>query len=776
MTTPTQLSFSGFAPLHLAVRWNRRSQRFPIVFHTGGSPADVRLPFGTCGIAWTRESDDPSVWRCEIACRLEERVRLHQLEIVYEAVDSSPFRLWVPYLRPGPGLVIADRVFRTPVMLVRGEAGSLALLPDLRVWPGETDVFLDADRSSGTPRLSHGIGSFATTGHVLFRRARARKALAAGATIRFAHFLVRFETADDRVFEQAASFAWKKFARTGDPRPQVMPLARCERLAAGRIFAADLYREFDADDARAGGMIGQTVTAPRPPKVMSRRQVESFLNNQERLMTFLGWLQKHVFTNRVGNRLLTEALHAGKISVAPMFLYGTWFNQARTALGARLSAERLNDPETASRAQRMLELALSAPAERGLLPSVCFAVDGEVFWKRGTRAFAVIDSFHLPDMATTCFHLLEWAERVQADPRIEQRCAELAAALYSLQSPDGAFPSWVHVKNGGLSADPVLARSAAGAAPAMFLARWGRIRGDAGACEAAKRALAFIETHVMPEDRWDDFELLYSCASRPTGAEGPDPFTGNLPANTLGMYWTARAALDLWQAEGDAWWLSLARRTLGRLSLYQQVWDHPRVSIDTFGGFAVMNADAEWNDARQGVFAPLYFDAFGATGEREFFERGMAALRACYTTMLVEEHRSVAPGNLRRFHERHRGSIVENFGHSGRDEATNGYLSPDWGGGTSLYASATAFAQYGDIYVNAKTGDVFALDLCTVQPRSIDADTVRLAVRDLHRNTLELVVEHGDPNVRVLINGQEADAVKGRPGRYRWTGGMESGS
>jgi hypothetical protein len=774
MTTDPNRSFAGLTPFHLTVRWNGRSQTFPIRLEGNVRSVSVPLPFGTGEIAWTREADDPPLWRCEITCRLKRRVRLHQFELVYGTGDREPFRFWVPYLRPGPGQVIADRVFRTPVILVRRKADASALIPDLETWPGDVDVFLDADRSPEKPYLSHGIGSFKTTGHVLFRRARARRPLAAGSTLRISHFLTRFETAGDRVFEQVASFAWKRFARSDDPRPQVMPFARSERLATDRIFSEDLYRDFDAGGKHVGGMIAQTVTARRPPRVMTRRQVDSFLNSQDRLIKFMGWIQKYVFTHPVGNRLLTGALHAGVIRVAPMFSFGTWFNQARTALGVRLAADRLEDPEMASRAGRMVELALSAPAEHGLLPSICFAAGGEVFWKRGTRAFAVIDSFHLPDMATTGFHLLEWAERVEADPRIERRCGELARALLSLQGPDGEFPSWVHEGSGTLSADPVLARSAATAAPAMFLARWHCFHGDKAAGNAVKKALAFMETEVMPGERWDDYELLYSCASRPTGTDGPDPYTGNLPANTLGMYWTARSALDLWQAEGDEQWLTLARRALGRLSLYQQVWDHPGVSIDTFGGFAVMNADAEWNDARQGVFAPLYFDIYRATGEREFFERGLAAVRACYTTMLVEEHRTVATGNmLRRFHPRHIGSIVENYGHSGRNEATNGYLAPDWGGGTSLYASATAHAGFGDVYVNVETGDAFALDLCTVKPLTIDPHTILLEVRSPDRTPLELVVDHAHPGARVRINGREADFVRGRPGRYRWNGGEE---
>ncbi|MFX1390491.1 MAG: hypothetical protein ACFE9Z_10540 [Promethearchaeota archaeon] len=49
-------------------------------------------------------------------------------------------------------------------------------------------------------------------------------------------------------------------------------------------------------------------------------------------------------------------------------------------------------------------------------------------------------------------------------------------------------------------------------------------------------------------------------------------------------------------------YLVLGERTLAILSLFQQVWNMPYISINTFGGFGVQNADAELNDARQALF------------------------------------------------------------------------------------------------------------------------------------------------------------------------------
>ncbi|MCL4234543.1 MAG: hypothetical protein KJ042_08495, partial [Deltaproteobacteria bacterium] len=336
--------------------------------------------------------------------------------------------------------------------------------------------------------------------------------------------------------------------------------------------------------------------------------------------------------------------------------------------------------ETARRAAAMIELTLSAPLEDGASPTV--ALLGEPpRWLRGTRAFEMIDdAYHLPDMAVTGFHLLEWYEHVEADPRILERCRAVADFLLRVREGD-TFPSWVRRGNGGWEAEPFLRVSAATAAPAMFLARLARFDSDPRRRDAAADALRFIEREIMPADDWNDFELALSCAGRPSGL---DPRTGTRAANTMSIYWAARAALDLADAEPDM--MRLARILAARLCLFQQPHNISRLRYEAFGGFACMNTDAELSDARQGLFVPLLADLFRASGEVEYRSRALAALRACFSLMLIEDNARIAPGNMARFRALDRGAIVENYGHTGRDEPTAGYLSPDWGCGTSLYA------------------------------------------------------------------------------------------
>lgn len=233
------------------------------------------------------------------------------------------------------------------------------------------------------------------------------------------------------------------------------------------------------------------------------------------------------------------------------------------------------------------------------------------------------------------------------------------------------------------------------------------------------------------------------------------------------MYWAAQACLDLYLATDDVDMLDLGRRCLDRLSMFQQAFDHPELSLDVFGGFGVMNADGEFNDARQGLFAPLYMDYYLATGEPELFKRGVAALRSCFTTMLTEHHYGIAPGNMKHFRPQDRGAILENYAHVGRDQVTSGYLSPDWGCGTALYASGLAFRKFGQVFVDAPNKKAFGIDRCNARYRSLRRGVLSIEVSGSDLGEIEIVVR--DPGKRVVklsVNGKQAKPMSDIPGRF----------
>jgi len=734
-----------------------------------GCSASANLPFGICRLDISDQSEDGCLLKVRFSIHISKSVRLHAVENRYKTTFARVEKVWVPHLRPKKDLVIADRIFRSPAIVLVKDLTAIALIPDVLNLPQGIKSYLDFIRHDpgGNALISHGIGHWKTSGHIFFKRSKTLTSLSPGTEFSINHFLMLMpETGEDHL-KQVSSFLWKKFSRRNNVMPQVLPFAQYERLAKDRIFAPDLYREFNYQGKKVAGCITQTTTSRRKPKVMDSKGVKFFLDHQSKLMAIFHFTLSHVITNQYTHKLLTQFLHAGFLSILPMASFQAWFNEARTALGAYLHSQRVGCAQTAQKSDMIIELALSAPQESGCFPSICMFPEDKVFWIRGTRAFELIDSFHVPDAAVTGFHLLEWYEMARQDPRIMERCQKLARFFIELQDSEGAIPAWVKPGPRGYIIDKSLARSASSAAPAMFLARLYRIAPDPSLLSAAKAALEFINRNVIPEEKWFDFELFYSCAGRPTGSEGPDPFTGCFPANTLSIYWATRAYLDLHLKTGEMEYLKQSRRFISRLNMFQQVFDHPQASMDTFGGFSVMNADGEFNDARQGLFVPLYLDMYKATREPEMFERAIAALRACFTTMLVEDHYAIAPGNMKNFRPSDRGSILENYGHTGRDEVTSGYLSPDWGCGTSLYASGYAFRNFGQLYVDVKNAIAFGVDQILVRHMSIRDENVIIETEEGDHAKLEIVLDDPDNQVqRVIVNQIQADKMGEKENRF----------
>ena len=94
------------------------------------------------------------------------------------------------------------------------------------------------------------------------------------------------------------------------------------------------------------------------------------------------------------------------------------------------------------------------------------------------------------------------------------------------------------------------------------------------------------------------------------------------------MQHAAAGFLSLYEVTGQMDYLRLAGRVMDRLSLYQQVWDPPWLSLNAFGGYGVMNTDGEWNDARQAQFAETHLE-LGRVTEETRAHRSRDSCGAC---------------------------------------------------------------------------------------------------------------------------------------------------
>ncbi|MCB9782333.1 MAG: hypothetical protein H6751_05155 [Candidatus Omnitrophica bacterium] len=174
---------------------------------------------------------------------------------------------------------------------------------------------------------------------------------------------------------------------------------------------------------------------------------------------------------------------------------------------------------------------------------------------------------------------------------------------------------------------------------ATFLFKLWDLNGEQRHLEAGLKAVDAVLEEIVPEGRWEDFETYWSCCQFWNDQVGEKiPRNDQYKQNTLSMFWTAEALLEAYRQTEDEKYLNWGVRTLDELSMYQQIWQPPFIYIPALGGFGVMNFDGEWNDSRESLFAELYLDYYAITGNRDYFERGVAALKSSFVMMYCPEN------------------------------------------------------------------------------------------------------------------------------------------
>jgi hypothetical protein len=149
----------------------------------------------------------------------------------------------------------------------------------------------------------------------------------------------------------------------------------------------------------------------------------------------------------------------------------------------------------------------------------------------------------------------------------------------------------------------------------------------------------------------------------------------------------------------------------------QQVWQPPFIFIPALGGFGVMNFDGEWNDSRESLFAELFMDYYRATGDRDLFERGIAALKSSFVMMYCPENpraKALWEQVWPFFGPADYGFTMENYGHIGRvsaqGEGIGEFTIYDWGNGAAAEARNRIRDRFGDVYVDRPRGLAFGID------------------------------------------------------------------
>jgi hypothetical protein len=590
------------------------------------------------------------------------------IEVSVRHPFTAPTHLWVPHLTPDPGDVIGDAVFRSPAIVISHGGIALALVPDLddvaravgwRAW-------LDYDHPRG--EITLGVGAYRAKGHVFYVRERAHFE---DANVSLRWHVLASTSPDDcaNPYGLAARWLWERWGRGSLARTPPPPLPRLVDHVVNWAFlsgwAESVWQPVElADGTRAGGPVF-IVDVARHPSVPAEHRT---------------WREPRSIWNQA------------------------WFSTQRCANGLLRHARRAADAELERRAKQMTRIALAAPQQDGLFPAVLVA-DGAGTWRWSNsdrRPPSVsAEACHLVDAAFTCRMLLEW-ESLTGDPEPLAYVRRFADRLVELQRPSGAFPGWIE-PDGRVAAALAEGPESAVSATLLFeLAERLSEKSEESAAwrESALAALDFLEG-VAGEGRWEDFETYYSCArwGAPEQLGRRVPRNGVFKQNTLSIAWSAEAFLKAFRVTQRRRHLDVGRRCLDELSLYQAVWDPPFLPARAHGGFGVMNADSEWNDARQSLFAPLYLDFGREMADRELTERGVSALRASFSMLYCPEHPELARAYERRFPffgPETYGFMMENQGHGNADPIGT-FTIFTWGNGSAVAAAATVADRFPEV-------------------------------------------------------------------------------
>ncbi len=638
------------------------------------------------------EADEAGWRRVRLSWDVSRAVAQDELSVRFD-VGFDPDFWWAPHLAPEQGYVVAQHVFRSPAVIVARGPLTLAVVPDLDI-AGKNSAnpwFLDYDAVNRKMWL--GLVKTEIPEHVLFRKAPGMTFAPGRVELGFyiGAFSDRGEVRDP--WREVAAFLWKRWGSPlsvkGEPiAGRLEPYVRRTYDWAFHGWSKYVWQEFDLGGRRVG--------APQ------------FIVNISQSPNYPGpWYQREFLS------IWNQAWFSSLRSASGLYRYGRFLGGAE---GEALQAK----------ARLTKELALAAPMTDGIFPAVIgtpneiVEIGGqelrrprgwdEARWSNSDRTpedhGITPDWFHVLDMSWTALLMLRWHDELEKDPRLLDYARAYGERLLALQDDRGFFPGWLHPVTH--APGPVMNRTAETSLSATFLLKLADATGEARFRQAALRAIDAVVADIVPDGNWLDFETYWSCC-----AWGRDKYLDRKiernamhKQNTLSMFWTAEALLAAHKATGKRRYLDWGRRTIDELSMAQQVWQPPFIYVPALGGFGVMNADGEWNDSRETLFAELFLDYAKATGEPAYTERGMAALKAGFVMMYCPENPAVkamwekvypwfGPADY--------GFTMENYGHGGvtspEGEGMGVFTIYDWGNGAAAEAAMRILDHYGPLEI-----------------------------------------------------------------------------
>jgi len=652
-------------------------------------------------------------------------------------LGAEPEFTWVPHLRPKENYVMGDHVFRSPAIIYKKGKYSFAFIPDIKLLaenrPFQTimDLNLKSVKSTGYPNIYYGFGRYKPVEHILFRHNPKKKLkINANTELVLGYYIKIFNGSSiDDVLQEINSFLWENFGREllyENCNPQVISYDKCVDEGFKAIVERHkVWGNFKINNNECGGFwhtswLGRKKTRIRfvdPKKFSIEKQMKK---NAQRLVTRETRLSRFImyFTNRpfwlklfdkVTRRFAIIQRHAEIMNNA-------WFLNIRSGYAFSFFGRLWKNEDLVDKGNRTLNTVLSLPRTRGIFPSMILptSIDGSEYCTiNGIKAFTYVDDFNTVDASLSMYWALKFHQDFEPNEDIKEKSNELFKLIEEIQLKNGAIPVFISFESNGkepLIRD-ILINSASSGAPLMFLMEYYKVSKNKKIIPVAKEIAEYLQREIIPENKWHDFEPFFSCTHLPL--DYYDNYTKSHVMNALCIYWCAEGFKELYKITQEKDYLKTGERVLSVLSLFQQVWNMPYISYNTFGGFSSQNADAELSDTRQALFLRVYMEYYLETGKKEYMERAIAALRACWAMQLVRELEDQCPGNLKGIKTVDgvdRGSVTENYGHSGYDFRVPGFMMLDWGVGSSASATAYVKKHFGDLFIDFKEKMAWGID------------------------------------------------------------------
>jgi len=597
---------------------------------------------------------------------------------------------WAPHLTPTDENIIDQHSFRSPALIVSSKDKLLTLIPDLAILSKGTPVrwYLDLDAPGN--KLTLGMSEYRIVDHVIYSR---KPGAVYPEGIVEVGFYLMFSEDKEKIFNpwrDVLSFLWNNWGR---------PLFEGEGLSntsfekyveytyqwAFENWKEHVWQEFEIEGKKVGApvFIVNVTQSPNYPGEVNEREFRSIWNQ-------------------------------------------AWFSSLRSAQGIFRYGRRKKDPALIEKARLTKELALSAPLDRGFFPSVIgtemeqVEIGGKLynrskgwntyFWGNSNRNPWTWDAkkspYHILDMSWTALLMLRWYDELEKDERLLDYAVRYADALLNLQDEKGFFPGWLDTET--LLPLGVLDESPETSMSVTFLLKAVELTGKEQYKASALKAMDAVCEHIIPVGRWEDFETYWSCCRFGTNSHVGKKFARNnmYKQCNFSMFWTAEALYYTYKYTKKDKYLKLGRRCLDEMLMTQASWQPPYMYLSTLGGFGVMNADGEWNDARQSLFAELIIQYGLELGEKEYIQRGLAALRASFVMMYCPENEKTKVQwevAWPFFNSKDYGFMMENYGHGGavskKGEGMGEFTIFDWGNGAACESYMRILDHFGADFI-----------------------------------------------------------------------------